>query len=240
MPIRQTIHASFCAQGWRGSTNDREAFDLAKRNKFIYGLKSRFVRDIAFNHELGKLRSTVAALKFELALLRFTHLLRKYNPDQPRVPAGNPDGGQWVSISAGWEQEANARGRAARHWPGASPRQQAELTSVQLTANRLMAEVRARDRNWRPGPGISSDTIEGAIGRANAVANEAQLRLRELGGPQVGREIDRVIRTETGGVGWRTSGAGRDVRTVGGSHFGDIAGELLHGAVPLSPPHGYN
>ncbi|MGL4324850.1 MAG: hypothetical protein ACRCTD_12505, partial [Beijerinckiaceae bacterium] len=24
------------------------------------------------------------------------------------------------------------------------------------------------------------------------------------------------------------------------SHFGDIAGELLHGAVPLSPPHGYN
>jgi hypothetical protein len=26
--------------------------------------------------------------------------LRKYNPDQPRVPAGNPDGGQWTSGAA--------------------------------------------------------------------------------------------------------------------------------------------
>lgn len=24
-------------------------------------------------------------------------LVRKYDPDQPRVPAGNPDGGQWTS-----------------------------------------------------------------------------------------------------------------------------------------------
>ncbi len=25
--------------------------------------------------------------------------LRKYNPDEPRVPAGNPDGGQWTGDS---------------------------------------------------------------------------------------------------------------------------------------------
>jgi hypothetical protein len=29
------------------------------------------------------------------------YLERKYSPDQPRVPAGNPDGGQWTSGGGG-------------------------------------------------------------------------------------------------------------------------------------------
>jgi hypothetical protein len=42
------------------------------------------------------LKRQVAALAFEL---KFKRLLREkaYNPNQPRVPAGNPDGGQWTS-----------------------------------------------------------------------------------------------------------------------------------------------
>jgi hypothetical protein len=35
----------------------------------------------------------LAELKYEFAWRR---LIRKYSPDQPRVPAGNPDGGQWT------------------------------------------------------------------------------------------------------------------------------------------------
>jgi hypothetical protein len=31
----------------------------------------------------------------------FPALARKYNPNQPRVPAGNPDGGQWTDGGAG-------------------------------------------------------------------------------------------------------------------------------------------
>jgi hypothetical protein len=31
----------------------------------------------------------------------FPALARKYNPDQPRVPTGNPDGGQWTDGNAG-------------------------------------------------------------------------------------------------------------------------------------------
>ena len=44
---------------------------------------------------LARLKRDVAALAFEL---KFRRLLREkaYNPDQPRVPAGNPDGGQWM------------------------------------------------------------------------------------------------------------------------------------------------
>jgi hypothetical protein len=44
----------------------------------------------------------LAALRVELALIRFEQWRRKagFNPDQPRVPAGNPGGGQWTS--EGW------------------------------------------------------------------------------------------------------------------------------------------
>jgi hypothetical protein len=48
--------------------------------------------------ELTRLRCEHAALRVSFALIRLQHVLaRKYRPDQPRVPAGNPDGGQWTS-----------------------------------------------------------------------------------------------------------------------------------------------
>lgn len=65
----------------------------------------------AFDHEhdahlaaarasLLELKREVAALAFEL---KFRRLLREkaYNPNQPRVPAGNPDGGEWTSGEGG-------------------------------------------------------------------------------------------------------------------------------------------
>ncbi|TAJ28628.1 hypothetical protein [Bosea sp. (in: a-proteobacteria)] len=39
----------------------------------------------------------------EIGLIRRDRLHRKYNPDQPRVPAGSPDGGQWGSGGGGGE-----------------------------------------------------------------------------------------------------------------------------------------
>jgi hypothetical protein len=35
------------------------------------------------------------------ASLRFELHLKTFNPNQPRVPAGNPDGGQWTNDSEG-------------------------------------------------------------------------------------------------------------------------------------------
>ncbi len=43
----------------------------------------------------SQLRFQVAALKFKLGLLR-ADLKANFNPNQPRVPTGNPDGGQWT------------------------------------------------------------------------------------------------------------------------------------------------
>lgn len=37
-----------------------------------------------------------AALKVKWAGMKFAALAVKYDPNQPRVPAGNPDGGQWT------------------------------------------------------------------------------------------------------------------------------------------------
>ena len=47
--------------------------------------------------ELERVRDQLATLQLELALLRVERAFAlKYRPDQPRVPAGNPDGGQWT------------------------------------------------------------------------------------------------------------------------------------------------
>jgi len=40
----------------------------------------------------------VADLKFDLVMRR---LARKYSPDQPRVPAGSAEGGQWTDAGGG-------------------------------------------------------------------------------------------------------------------------------------------
>jgi hypothetical protein len=47
-----------------------------------------------FERELLQLRWEVKKLKLEHELWLFD---QKYSPSQPRVPAGNPDGGQWTS-----------------------------------------------------------------------------------------------------------------------------------------------
>lgn len=52
--------------------------------------------------EIVLLRRRLVSLKAQTRLLRH-QLGRKYNPDQPRVPAGNADGGQWTSGGGGGE-----------------------------------------------------------------------------------------------------------------------------------------
>jgi hypothetical protein len=46
-------------------------------------------------------RLELLELKLDLRVIRIRHLWRKYWEDQPRVPAGSPDGGQWLSTGDG-------------------------------------------------------------------------------------------------------------------------------------------
>lgn len=57
------------------------------------------------------IRHTIAGLQLELSLLRFELALKaNFNPSQPRLPAGNPDGGQWTRVGG-------AGGAARRRTP---------------------------------------------------------------------------------------------------------------------------
>lgn len=51
-------------------------------------------------------------------IVEYTGFILKFNPDQPRVPAGNPDGGQWTSGGGGVgsdSAEGFARNDAVAH-----------------------------------------------------------------------------------------------------------------------------
>jgi hypothetical protein len=51
--------------------------------------------------ELLRLKWHVAAMRFEIAMRRHALALKGFNPDQPRVPSGSSQGGQWTSGSTG-------------------------------------------------------------------------------------------------------------------------------------------
>jgi len=48
------------------------------------------------NIAVQRTRWNLAAIKVELKLFRLQLIVKAYNPGQPRVPAGRPDGGQWT------------------------------------------------------------------------------------------------------------------------------------------------
>jgi hypothetical protein len=69
--------------------------------------RRRDAEDAAFAAKIAKHRQVLAALREEVASMRADLLRRrlaeqiKYSPTQPRVPGGNPRGGQWTDRSGG-------------------------------------------------------------------------------------------------------------------------------------------
>ena len=58
-------------------------------------------------HEALKVKAELAELRYELTWAEFCRK-HGYNPNQPRVPAGNPDGGQWTSGEGGTQSSTGA------------------------------------------------------------------------------------------------------------------------------------
>lgn len=143
---------------------------------------------------LLRLRSDHAWLRVELAALRVRLALRrKYSADQPRVPAGNPDGGQWTGDGGNerWRRLADrarwatGRGRAPtrvrinERWHDLTPGQAARLQAAEAEARDALRQVRQRDPEWRPSRSLT-ENVEGHIQAVQAEAREAQARLAEL------------------------------------------------------------
>jgi hypothetical protein len=51
--------------------------------------------------DLLAIRHSLALAQLELRCLRLSIALKRYNPNQPRVPAGQPGGGRWAGEEAG-------------------------------------------------------------------------------------------------------------------------------------------
>lgn len=86
------------------------------------------------------LYAELAAMKMRVALAK---LMLKYSPDQPRVPAGSREGGQWtdaggVRMAAGAEEdEQNRAGRSGIFENPVAEMRQAEFARSIVTLRRL-------------------------------------------------------------------------------------------------------
>src|SRR5215218_4398080 len=132
------------------------------------------VVDSAFPRDLLKARDALAQIEMEVRSLRLALALRRCDPRQPRVPAGNPEGGQWTSDGGGGAprlQLVSSRPRSGgvRVINGrtytVTPAQEARLEMTAAQARALVREVQQHDPSWRPRPSIY-EGVEGEI-RAN-------------------------------------------------------------------------
>jgi hypothetical protein len=104
---------------------------------------------------LARLKRDVAALAFAL---KFNRLLREkgYNPDQPRVPADNPDGGQWTDGGS----PSNSPPQPVLKMPGRKPPSAKERNAV---VEGLQPGSQRRDSpspiSWRGVPGSTRRTL---------------------------------------------------------------------------------
>ncbi|MGH6737335.1 MAG: hypothetical protein ACRECX_14855 [Methyloceanibacter sp.] len=139
----------------------------------------------------------------------------KFDPNQPRVPAGNPDGGQWTDGGGGSSTSGSASsdtlvggsGRLGRGGRGsgyvtlrdgrrapATLQQEVQHAVLNARAARLRDKVRELDAKWRPTPSFT-ETVQGEIDAARAEIREADAYLRELSfkgigpGPFAGESI---------------------------------------------------
>jgi hypothetical protein len=150
-----------------------------------------------------RLERRVAAMRAQERLPSDVHARHGFDPNQPRVPAGHSDGGQWTSAGGGgddrrimsdvtpdndWSpgaQYANdsRRGwalvRIGRQWVEVEGGQAARLFEAQTRAQAATARVRERDPSWRPRP-RAYESVEGLIRAYETDAHEAQARAREL------------------------------------------------------------
>ena len=130
-----------------------------------------------------RLRWLAAATRFKLALRRHDRALKYgFSPDQPRVPRGSPNGGQWSRVATSGLSRTGSSGRYGANFPGATYSQQVRLDLEIARTESALRQVRQYDATWKPtvqsvtAPG----SIEGAIRDAEARAQQAESRLDQL------------------------------------------------------------
>lgn len=113
-------------------------------------------------------RWQLASLRVCTAMLRLSIGVKAgFRPDQPRVPRGHPDGGQWTR-TPGYAQVhrvSRRRGgggqiRIGGRWHPITPAQEVLLVQSYNAMRRAIRDVRKVDPEWRP-PAQAGSTVEG-------------------------------------------------------------------------------
>lgn len=207
-------------------------------------LRQRRAELASARHELGEIALALHDLRRECDP-RLRSYVMKYSPDQPRVPAGNSDGGQWTSeggsdssydspvISdatpdnmwipgaqyAGGIEDDDDENRIGGKPLEATPAQQARLALAQARWQDAISQVQALDPNWKPTPGLY-ETVEGQIADLEAQAQEARNRLSELANFGIGRGPFAGESIPARGPGRNLSAGERTQNNENGSEYG--------------------
>jgi len=117
-----------------------------------------------------------------------------FNPNQPRVPRGNPDGGQWTPVGGGGGRVRIAQNiprEEERDFEDGNPASEAEFAAIDVERQELIRRVREIDPTWSPSQSATQgDSIESDIAKARGERDEAEARLRELGQESAGDLIN--------------------------------------------------
>jgi hypothetical protein len=122
-----------------------------------------------------------------------------YDSNQPRIPAGHSDGGQWTA-NGGYHTQAEdgvvisdatpdnewlpgaqyaSRARSTRSGSPPTGGQALRLVAADARAREAVRAVQERDPDWKPRQSVYS-TVEGHIAALEARSDEAEARLAEL------------------------------------------------------------
>jgi hypothetical protein len=216
-----------------------------------------------FEREVLRLRHDFAKLKLEYELRRFQ---QKYSPDQPRVPAGNPDGGQWTSgggsgagrdigRDSGRSRSTDFSAQARRAGPPRAPTsvsREVYLDQLTARAEEAVSRVQQLDPNWRPPQSVMApdrgENIEARIRAREDIVREADARFLALSRagedapyPMPNPRTTAEVLAPSGQlVGARDLRAGYDTRVLSSAEFETIRQTLMGGARRVDPGGGYD
>jgi len=150
--------------------------------------------------QLRRMRSLLWGRVLDAKLRDLDRAIKAFDPNQPRVPAGNSDGGQWTGGSGGGATTdvRIAQARRGRRGRGsdaeATPAQLAVRDIREAQARESIRRVQEIDPGWRPRQSADTGSVPGQIRRAEGQFREAETRLRELANQEPTSLIDAFRR----------------------------------------------
>ena len=132
---------------------------------------------------LRSIRSLLLANVVEEKLRKLERAVKaNFDPNQPRLPRGNPDGGQWTGTGGSSGRTRLAQmprgGRRIGSDAEGTPEQEGRLVAEEVQAQEAIRRVQEIDPHWKPQESLTDpNSIEGQIATARGQREEAEDRL---------------------------------------------------------------